>query len=221
MASLKIGSLNVGGFHSPIKQWRNTMVWKVLASAPFTSKAWGVVILVKDNITVTLHCSIIDPQGRFGIVDATVDQSRFILSNIYAPNIYFRGFFLQLLNKLSPLGKHTYAFWRWLHIALHTDKGPYWQWRFPLRLSQSMKFRVSLDASWESYAHDNVESTKTAPILFWKASKAVLRENILSYCAHSYMEQQATLTSAYQKCNTPSNEESQKSAFDTMISQAV
>lgn len=70
-------------------------------------------------------------------------------------------------------------------------------------------------------------------LLFWQASKSILRGNILSYSAHrdktfsaAYIEQQSALTSAYLKCKdapTPAKKEfylSQKSTFDAMLSQA-
>lgn len=78
MASLKIGSYNKGGINSPAKRKKvllylkkfmldvvylqethllspeidklNTLGWKVLAAAPFNSKARGVVILVRNSL---------------------------------------------------------------------------------------------------------------------------------------------------------------------------
>lgn len=131
MASLKLGSLNVGGIHSPIKRKKlliylkklqidiaylqethllpqevmklGTMGWKVLASASYSSKARGVVILVRSTIEILTHSVTVDPHGRYVIVDATVDNSRLILCNIYAPNIYSKAFFLHLVTKLYSL----------------------------------------------------------------------------------------------------------------------
>lgn len=45
----------------------NALGWKVVAVAPFTSKARGMVILVKSVLAPVLHATIIDPQGRYVI----------------------------------------------------------------------------------------------------------------------------------------------------------
>lgn len=132
MASLKIGTMNVGGIHSPIKRKKKlmylkklridiaflqethllppevvklgTMGWRVLASAPFSSKARGVVTLVRQTLEITIHSSSVDPQGRYAITDVSIDSARFILCNIYAPNMYSKDFFLRLIARLYPMG---------------------------------------------------------------------------------------------------------------------
>lgn len=132
MASLKVGSFNVGGINSPAKRKKillymkklsldiayiqethllppemeklNTLGWKVLTSAPFTSKARGVAILTRNNLEVTLHSRVVDPSGRYVIADASVNQSRLVLCNIYAPNSYSKVFFLDIINKLLSFG---------------------------------------------------------------------------------------------------------------------
>lgn len=132
MASLKIGTFNVGGIHSPAKRKKiliyltklkldvamlqethllppevaklGTLGWKVMASASYNSKARGVSILVRTSRDVTVHTTVMDPQGRFVIVDATIDKSRLLLCNIYAPNTNSSDFFLRLLNKLYAYG---------------------------------------------------------------------------------------------------------------------
>lgn len=133
MASLKVGTLNVGGIHSPIKRKKillylkklqidvaflqethllppevaklGTLGWKVLVSAPFSSKARGVVTLVKNIHEVVTHTTIVDPQGRYAIADITIDGTRLLLGNIYAPNVYSKEFFLHILTKIYSLGE--------------------------------------------------------------------------------------------------------------------
>lgn len=132
MASLKIGTFNVGGVHSPAKQKKfllhlnklkvdiaflqethllppevvklGTLGWKVLASASYSSKARGVTILTKSTREVPTHTTVVDPQGRYVIADVTVDKSRLILCNIYAPNSNSSDYFLQLIIKLCSFG---------------------------------------------------------------------------------------------------------------------
>lgn len=101
----------MGGIHSPIK-WKKilmylkkqridiaylqethllppeveklgTLEWKVLTSVPFSSKARGVVTLIRSTDDVTTHTTKVDPQGRFAIADISIDRSRLILCNIY------------------------------------------------------------------------------------------------------------------------------------------
>lgn len=80
------------------------MGWKVLTSASFSSKARGVITLTRNNYEVIIHSSKIDPQGRYAIVDATIDHTRIILCNVYAPNIYDKEFFLNILALLYQYG---------------------------------------------------------------------------------------------------------------------
>lgn len=135
MASLKIGTLNVGGIHLPVIRKKlliylkklqvdiaylqethhlpldmeklGTMGWKVLASvsASFSSKARGVAILIRTSVAILSHSITVDPQGRYVIADITVDQSRFTLCYVNAPNLYSKYFFfLHLGTKLYPMG---------------------------------------------------------------------------------------------------------------------
>lgn len=132
MASLKIGSFNVGGINSPAKRKKillylkklaldivylqethllppeiqklNTLGWKVVASAPFNSKARGVVILVRNTLDVTLFSTIVDSSGRYIVADASINQFNLVMCNIYAPNSYSKAFFLDIVNKLLPFG---------------------------------------------------------------------------------------------------------------------
>lgn len=351
MASLKIGTLNVGGIHSPIKRKKillylkkmqidiaylqethllapeaeklGTLGWKLLASAPFSTKARGVVTLIRNSCDFTVHSTKIDPQGRYVLVDVTVDHIRLILGNIYAPNVYSKEYFLQVIAELYQFGDmpmilagdfnivaspkldrssagttctrkpkvgipyfikhlHLMDIWRvlhpldryytclsaahgslsridhiltsdslfprileteiepicvsdhalcWLRVARSMERGPHRQWRFPSHLSQSVEFRAALRAAWVSYAADNVEHADNNPLMFWQASKSVLRGNILSFNAHrnkqlhnSFAEMQANLTSAYIKFkDSPSAARREtyqtcKTAFDALLS---
>lgn len=351
MANLKIGTLNVGGIHSPIKRKKillylkkqhidiaflqethllppevvklGTLGWTVLSSAPFSSKARGVVTLIRNVHNVTVHASTIDHQGRYTITDISIDRTRLLLCNVYAPNVYSKDFFLQLLAKLYTYGDiplilggdlnivaspkmdrsaprqtasapkvgvsylarrlHATDIWRilhpldrdytclsaahgtlsridylltsetlfpriiesaieticisdhalcWVRIARNVDRGSHKQWRFPSYIAHSVKFREAVQAAWLSYSADNAEHASNSPLLFWQASKAVLRGQILSYTAHrektlhaSYATLQENLTLAYttfKDSPSPGNRESyisHKEAFMALLSQ--
>lgn len=351
MASLKVGTFNVGGIHSPVKRKKillylkklhidiaylqethllppevaklGAMGWRVLASAPFTSKARGVVTLIRTNHDVTIHFTLADPQGRYSITDVSLGCSRFILCNVYAPNNYSKEFFLHILSKLYSLGDvplifggdfnivsmpkldrssscrkariprvgiqymtkrlHLLDIWRtlhplerdftclsaahgtlsridhllisdslfsrvietsiepicisdhalcWVRIALNVERGTHRQWRFPSHLSNSVKFREMIVSSWQSYVDDNAEYSSHSPLMFWQASKAVLRGQILSYTTHrdkhirkSFAEVQNQLSTAFVLFkDSPSLENktsylAHKAAFDALLAQ--
>lgn len=215
---------------------------------------------------VTIQTTIVDPKGRYAITDITIDCSRLLLCNIYAPNVYSKGFFLHLLAKLYSLGDeplilggdfnivssprsdrssprqctrlpkigipyinrrlHLMDIWRtlhpleidysclsaahgaftrvdhiltseslftrilessiepiclsdhalcWVRIAHSIDRGPHKQWCF---LSHFVTFREMMYMAWMSYTTDNAEHTTHSPLLFWQASKSVLRGQI-------------------------------------------
>lgn len=122
----------------------------------------------------------------------------------------------------------------WVRVALHIDRGPYRQWRFPSHRSQSAKFREALTASWVAYANDNKEHATNSPLLFWQAAKPVIIGNILSPTTQrdkkmwaSYTKLQLNLTSAYTKFKdhpTLANKEaylSWKLAFEALLTQLV
>lgn len=267
------------------------------------------------------HTTIIDPKGRYAISDITVDRSRLILCNIYAPNVYSKDFFLHILTKLYQLGDKPVILggdfnivivdryssqrnntraqsvgipyiikylrlmdtWRMLHplerdytcnlvahgtlcridyllaseslfplildsniepiclsdhtlcwmwIARSVERGPHKQWRFPSHLTHSIKFTEAVLNVWTSYETNNAERAKDSPLLFWHASKSVLRGHILTYIAHrdkklheSFSVLQNDLTSAYLKfidtptLTTKESYLSHKAAFEALLTQ--
>lgn len=351
MESLKVGTLNVGGIHSPIKRKKiliylkklhmdivylqethllppevaklGTLGWRVLASASFNAKARGVVTLVRTVLDVHIHSTNADPQGRYVITDATLDGSRFLLCNIYAPNISSKDFFLHLLAELYPMGDkplilggdfnivstpkldrsssvrharpprigipylkkrlHLMDAWRtlhplereytclsaahgtfsridhmliseslfsrmieasiepiclsdhalcWIRLTRTIDRGPHKQWRFPSHFSNSVKFREMVTLAWSSYAANNADYCSSSPLVFWQASKSVLRGQIISYTAHrdkhirkSFAEVQDRLTGAFVKFkDSPTLENKRsylalKTNFDALLTQ--
>ena len=46
----------------------------------------GVAILIRNNFNCVIQKAIVDPQGRFIILKAGIQDKVYILVNIYAPN---------------------------------------------------------------------------------------------------------------------------------------
>lgn len=65
-----------------------------------TSDSKGVMILVAKGTSCSKGRSITDPNGRFFISEFTVDQCKFIICNIYAPNVDSPAFFQQVESHL-------------------------------------------------------------------------------------------------------------------------
>ena len=51
-----------------------------------TNHSCGVMILIKDDVEFEYKSSVLDTNGRYILIDATVQGSDFLLVNIYAPN---------------------------------------------------------------------------------------------------------------------------------------
>lgn len=76
-------------------------------SATFNSKQRGVSILINKNIQFTQNSIISDPEGRFIIMNVTINNTPFTLVNIYGPNnddsLFFHNLFAALLDKKNIL----------------------------------------------------------------------------------------------------------------------
>ena len=51
-----------------------------------TNHSCGVMILIKDDLEFEYKSSVLDTNGRYILIDATVQGSDFLLVNMYAPN---------------------------------------------------------------------------------------------------------------------------------------
>lgn len=65
----------------------------------FTSKKRGVLIAIKHNIDFRLTQEISDPQGRFLILLCTINNVKYTLLNIYAPNTQQMSFIRKTVRK--------------------------------------------------------------------------------------------------------------------------
>ena len=63
------------------KQWRGDLFF-----SHGTCQSKGVLVLVKNNFDFNLQTIKTDPEGRFIMLDAIIQDSRYCLLNIYAPN---------------------------------------------------------------------------------------------------------------------------------------
>ena len=62
-------------------QWRGNMFF-----SHGTCHSKGVLVLVKNNLDFNLQTVKTDPEGRYIMLDAIIQDSRYCLLNIYAPN---------------------------------------------------------------------------------------------------------------------------------------
>ena len=67
------------------KQWANEWGGKAFFSHG-SPNSCGVAILISNNFNCVIQKSIVDPQGRFIILKAGIQDKVYILVNIYAPN---------------------------------------------------------------------------------------------------------------------------------------
>lgn len=78
--------------------------WKgMVYSAPFTSQARGVMVLVHDSIPLQINKIIKDKGGRYIIIQGTILKEKITLINVYAPNNDEPEFFQNLFFTVASL----------------------------------------------------------------------------------------------------------------------
>ena len=65
--------------------WKTQFKGKMIYSHG-TNHSCGVMIFIKDYLEFNLKSSVLDAEGRYILMDATVQGSDFLFVNIYAPN---------------------------------------------------------------------------------------------------------------------------------------
>lgn len=83
-----------------IKIWESEWDYKCFFSC-FTSNSRGTAILFRNSFQFTLHKEICDSQGRYIILDITINDVRLTLVNLYGPNKDEPIFFKVLKTKLE------------------------------------------------------------------------------------------------------------------------
>ena len=84
-------------------QWSSEWGGKIYFSHG-TSESRGVCILIKNSISIDVHNTVALPTGRLLLLDATINNSRVTLCNVYAPNEDDSDFFLDLTSKIEQIG---------------------------------------------------------------------------------------------------------------------
>ena len=76
-------------------------------------KRKGVLIAIHQSLSYQLHDSIIDPKGRYIILQCIIDNRNFTLVNLYAPNVHQMAFIRSIVDKAKSL--------QWGHLLLCGD----------------------------------------------------------------------------------------------------
>ena len=82
--------------------WRNEWDGHIYFSHG-TSSARGACIFIRSHIQHEIHKEISDANGRYIILDLTIDGTRLTLASIYAPNDDSPEFFIDVRNKIEGL----------------------------------------------------------------------------------------------------------------------
>ncbi|KAF7640923.1 hypothetical protein LDENG_00005200 [Lucifuga dentata] len=70
-------------------------------SACYNSRQRGVTILIHRRVPFILNSTVIDPEGRYIIIQATIFNKTFTIVNLYAPNNDDPAFFHTLFSQIS------------------------------------------------------------------------------------------------------------------------
>ena len=83
-------------------QWKNEWGAKLITSHG-SSNSRGVAIMIKNNLDCTIHHTFLDPMGRYIILKADIEDTAYLLINVYALNKDkdLIEFFKLLLNTLK------------------------------------------------------------------------------------------------------------------------
>lgn len=132
---LKFVTFNTKGLHSPVKRKRVYMYLKKLGAeivflqethltdfehkklkrewvgqvfaSSFNSKSRGTAILINKNIPFTVTKSVLDPSGRYVMIQGHMYSEQWTMLNIYAPNIddhlFIQNVFLQIAQSSGSL----------------------------------------------------------------------------------------------------------------------
>lgn len=77
-----------------------------LYSSHYNSKQRGVCILINKRISFTHNTTITDPEGRFIIINISINNAPITIANIYGPNTDDASFFQ---NVFSTLSNHSHC----------------------------------------------------------------------------------------------------------------
>uniref|UniRef100_A0A3B3I4T3 Reverse transcriptase domain-containing protein n=1 Tax=Oryzias latipes TaxID=8090 RepID=A0A3B3I4T3_ORYLA len=75
--------------------------YPAMYSASFNSKQRGVAVLINKNVTFTHKDTVTDPEGRFVIINISIQNKDFCIASIYGPNFDDSSFFHRFFTSLS------------------------------------------------------------------------------------------------------------------------
>uniref|UniRef100_A0A3P9HST3 exodeoxyribonuclease III n=1 Tax=Oryzias latipes TaxID=8090 RepID=A0A3P9HST3_ORYLA len=81
--------------------------YPVMYSASFNSKQRGVAVLINKNVTFTHKDTVTDPEGRFVIINISIQNKDFCIASIYGPNADDSSFFHRFFTSLSAHSDST------------------------------------------------------------------------------------------------------------------
>jgi len=91
----------------PREQRRLRALWiSQVFQSTFSSKAWGVAILIRKTVPFVFKSMVTDPGGRFILVTGSINSAPLVLLNIYAPNFDSLDFFCKTFNLVSEFTEH-------------------------------------------------------------------------------------------------------------------
>lgn len=73
----------------------------------FSSRRRGVSILIRKNIDCQIHKHVSHKEGRWVILDVTLEGQRMTIANIYAPNSVNTDFFHEVCNLIRNMGNNN------------------------------------------------------------------------------------------------------------------
>ena len=88
------------------KKWEFQWGYKIFSSFS-DGRSKSVTILFNNTFSYTLHQSVLDPVGRYVILDVTIFDTRLSLAALYGPNIDSPEYFHQLSRKLAEIGNSS------------------------------------------------------------------------------------------------------------------
>ena len=87
------------------KQWKGKMFF-----SHGTNHSTGILILVKDRLHFKLQSVKVESEGRYILLEALIQDSPFVLLNIYAPNTSTKQceFFQKIAEELKSITIYMY-----------------------------------------------------------------------------------------------------------------
>ena len=82
------------------KKWSNEWGGKVLFSSATTSSK-GAMLLFRKHLKIEIHKTVADENGRYICVEVEYNQHKFLLVNLYAPNVDSPDFFVELFEAMQ------------------------------------------------------------------------------------------------------------------------